>query len=180
MEFIKTKIADLLILKPKVFEDKRGYFFESYNKLILAKENIMTDFVQINESKSLKNVLRGLHFQHPPYAQAKLVRVIKGSVLDIAVDIRKSSPTYGKWHSIVLSEKNKMLFYIPIGFAHGFVTLEDNTIFEYLCSNFYNKDSEDAIIWNDEDININWNVKNPTLSDKDQSGKKFSNFVSPF
>lgn len=180
MEFVKTDIEDLYIVKPNIYEDSRGYFFESYNKLKFEQANIKIDFVQTNESKSMKNVLRGLHFQCPPFAQAKLVRVIKGSVLDVAVDIRKSSRTYGKWHAIVLSEENKMMFYIPVGFAHGFVTLEDDTVFEYLCSSFYNKDSEDSIIWNDEIININWGVKNPILSEKDKIEKKFCNFVSPF
>lgn len=180
MEIVKTEIKDLLIIKPKVFEDERGHFFESYNQSIFANLGINVNFVQDNQSLSGKNVLRGLHFQNPPFAQGKLVRVIKGSVLDIAVDIRKNSPTYGKHISIELSEKNKTMFYIPEGFAHGFLTLEDNTIFSYKCTNFYNKESEGCILWNDPELNINWNVNNPIISDKDKVGTLFKDFKSNF
>ena len=180
MEIIKTSIEGLLIIKPNVFNDERGYFFESYNKERLAKEGIAIDFVQDNESKSAKGVLRGLHFQKPPYAQGKLVRVIKGSVMDVAVDLRKDSPTYGKWESVVLNEENKLQFWIPEGFAHGFVTLEDDTIFAYKCTNVYNKESEGSILWNDPDINIEWNIKNPILSEKDKISPLFKNFETPF
>jgi dTDP-4-dehydrorhamnose 3,5-epimerase len=180
MELIKTSIDGLLIIKPDVFKDERGYFFESYNKERFAKAGLMMDFVQDNESKSDKGVLRGLHFQKPPYAQGKLVRVIKGSVMDVAVDLRKDSPTYGKWESVVLTEENKLQFWIPEGFAHGFVALEDNTIFNYKCTNVYNKESEGSIIWNDPDINIIWNIDNPILSEKDKISPLFKNFESPF
>ena len=180
MEIIKTSIDGLLIIKPDVFKDERGYFFESYNKERLAKEGLTMNFVQDNESKSAKGVLRGLHFQKPPYAQGKLVRVIKGSVMDVAVDLRKDSPTYGKWESVVLNEENKLQFWIPEGFAHGFVALEDNTIFNYKCTNVYNKESEGSILWNDPDININWNIDNPILSEKDKISPLFKNFESPF
>lgn len=180
MEIVKTEIKDLLIIKPKVFEDERGHFFESYNQNIFSNLGINVNFVQDNQSLSGKNVLRGLHFQNPPFAQAKLVRVIKGSVLDVAVDIRKNSPTYGKHVSIELSEKNKTMFYIPEGFAHGFLTLEDNTIFTYKCTNFYNKESEGCILWNDSELNINWNVNNPIISDKDKVGTLFKDFKSNF
>ena len=180
MEIIKTSIEGLLIIKPDVFKDERGYFFESYNKERLAKEGITMNFVQDNESKSAKGVLRGLHFQKPPYAQGKLVRVIKGSVMDVAVDLRKDSPTYGKWESVVLNEDNKLQFWIPEGFAHGFVTLEDNTIFAYKCTNVYNKESEGSLLWNDPDININWNIENPILSEKDKISPLFKNFETPF
>ena len=134
MNSIKTPIKDLLILEPKVFEDDRGYFFESFNKKKLEDLGINVEFVQDNQSLSNKNVLRGLHFQVPPFAQGKLVRVIKGSVLDVAVDIRKESETYGQYFSVILSEQNKKMFWIPPGFAHGFLTLEDQTIFSYKCS----------------------------------------------
>ena len=180
MELIKTSIDGLLIIKPDVFKDDRGYFYESYNKERFAKAGLNMDFVQDNESKSDKGVLRGLHFQKPPYAQGKLVRVIKGSVMDVAVDLRKGSPTYGKWESVVLTEENKLQFWIPEGFAHGFVALEDNTIFNYKCTNVYNKESEGSILWNDPDINISWNIDNPILSEKDKISPLFKNFETPF
>ena len=180
MELVKTTIDGLLIIKPDDFKDERGYFFESYNKERFAKAGLNMDFVQDNESKSDKGVLRGLHFQKPPHAQGKLVRVIKGAVMDVAVDLRKESPTYGKWESVVLTEENKLQFWIPEGFAHGFVALEDNTIFNYKCTNVYNKESEGSILWNDPDININWNIDNPILSEKDKISPLFKNFESPF
>ena len=180
MEIIKTSIEGLLIIKPDVFKDERGYFFETYNKERFAREGLMMNFVQDNESKSSKGVLRGLHFQKPPYAQGKLVRVVKGSVMDVAVDIRKGSPTYGRWESVVLTEDNKLQFWIPEGFAHGFVTLEDDTIFNYKCTNIYNKESEGSILWNDPDINIDWNIENPILSEKDKTSPLFKDFKSPF
>ena len=180
MQIEKTEIEGLLIIKPKVFEDDRGHFFESFNKTVFFKNGLSLEFVQDNQSLSNKNVLRGLHFQTPPYAQGKLIRVIKGSVLDVAVDIRKSSPTYGKHISIELSEYNKMMFYIPEGFAHGFLTLEDNTIFSYKCTNFFNKESEGSLFWNDRDLNINWGITNPILSDKDKVAPLFNSFNSPF
>ena len=180
MEIIKTSIEGLLIIKPDVFKDERGYFFESYNKERFAKEELVMNFVQDNESKSSNGVLRGLHFQKPPYAQGKLVRVVKGSVMDVAVDLRKNSPTYGKWESRILNEDNKEMFWIPEGFAHGFLTLEDNTIFTYKCTNIYNKESEGSILWNDPDINIDWNIENPILSEKDKISPLFKDFVTPF
>ncbi|MCD4788545.1 MAG: dTDP-4-dehydrorhamnose 3,5-epimerase [Bacteroidales bacterium] len=180
MEIIKTKIPDLLIIKPDVFEDERGYFFESYNNEKFVKAGIDYKFVQDNESKSQKGVLRGLHFQNPPYAQGKLVRVMKGAVLDVAVDIRKNSPTYGQWASIELSESNKMMYWVPPGFAHGFVTLENNTVFFYKCTNLYNKQSEGSILWNDPDLNIDWIIDNPILSEKDKVSPLFKNFQSKF
>ncbi|MCO6500940.1 MAG: dTDP-4-dehydrorhamnose 3,5-epimerase [Vicingus serpentipes] len=180
MIFTRTSIKGLIIIEPKVFEDERGHFFESYNQNEFKENGIVTSFVQDNQSLSQKNVLRGLHFQQPPYSQAKLIRVIQGSVLDVALDLRKESPTYGQYESLILSAQNKKIFFIPEGFAHGFLTLEDNTIFSYKCSNFYNSDSEGAILWNDESLNINWNIKNPILSKKDISAQKFSEFTSPF
>jgi dTDP-4-dehydrorhamnose 3,5-epimerase len=180
MQIIPTPIPDLLIIEPKVFEDDRGYFYEPFNKLAFEKHALEVNFVQDNQSLSQKGVLRGLHFQNPPYAQGKLVRVITGAVLDVAVDIRKNSPTYGQHFDIELTEKNKTILWIPPGFAHGFLTLADNTIFSYKCTNYYNKASEDCILWNDPDININWNVKDPVLSKKDMQGTLFKNFKSQF
>lgn len=180
MEIIETHIKDLFIIKPKVFEDTRGYFFESYNENAFHKAGIMSKFLQDNQSLSHTGVLRGLHFQAPPFAQGKLVRVVTGAVLDIAVDIRKNSPTYGQHVAIELTEENKTMFYIPEGFAHGFLTLRDNTIFSYKCTNLYQKESEGTVLWNDLDLNISWNATNPILSEKDKVGTKFNQFVSPF
>ena len=169
MNVIELEIKGLYIIEPKIFEDDRGYFYESYNRDQLLKYGIDIDFVQDNQSLSHKNVLRGLHYQNEPYGQDKLVRVIKGSVIDVVVDIREGSPTYGKWVKVFLSEKNKLSFLIPKGFAHGFITLEDNTIFSYKCSNVYNKQSEGGIIWNDPTIDIDWGVdiEDIIISDKD-------------
>lgn len=180
MELIPTAIPDLFIIEPKVFEDPRGYFYESFNKQLFHDKGIDVDFVQDNQSLSQKGVLRGLHFQNPPYAQGKLVRVIKGAVLDVAVDIRKNSPTYGNHIALEINERNKTMFWIPAGFAHGFLTLEDNTIFSYKCTNYYNKASEDCILWNDLDLNIHWNISSPVLSEKDIQGKRFKDFISKF
>lgn len=176
----KTFIEGLLVLKPKVFEDPRGYFFESFNQKALEEAGLNENFVQDNQSLSQKGVLRGLHLQKPPHAQGKLVRVIKGAVLDVAVDIRKASPTYGKYFSIELNEHNKTMFWIPAGFAHGFLTLEDNTIFHYKCTNYYHKESEASVLWNDKSINVNWNISDPLLSEKDLTGTPLADFVSPF
>jgi len=166
----ETKLKGCFILKPKVFEDSRGYFFESFNQNTFNKligESV--NFIQDNESYSSKGVLRGLHYQAGEYAQAKLVRVVKGSVLDVAVDIREDSPTYGQHISIELSEENKKQIYIPRGFAHGFIVLSDTAIFSYKCDNFYNKESERGIIYNDKDLNIDWvlNKKEFIVSEKD-------------
>ena len=180
MEIIKTPLEGLLIIKPDVFEDERGYFFESFNHGKFLNLGLDLKFCQDNESKSKRGVLRGLHFQAPPFAQGKLVRVMRGSVLDVAVDIRTNSPTYGKWESIVLSGQNKWMYWIPEGFAHGFATLEDDTIFFYKCTNVYNKASEGSIIWNDQDLGINWGLEDPVISDKDKLSPKFKEFKSPF
>jgi dTDP-4-dehydrorhamnose 3,5-epimerase len=166
----ETKLKGCFILEPKVFQDSRGYFFESFNQKKFNKligQNI--NFIQDNESYSSKGVLRGLHFQRGEYAQAKLVRVIKGNVLDIAVDIRKNSPTFGQNVTLELSEDNKQQLFIPRGFAHGFIVLSDTAIFSYKCDNFYNKESEGGIIYNDKDLNIDWilNEKEFIVSEKD-------------
>lgn len=180
MKLIDTGIKGLWVIQPKVFADARGYFFESYNKDLFTKNNLNLNFVQDNQSLSHKGVLRGLHFQNPPFAQGKLVRVITGAVYDVAVDIRKNSPTYGKHYGAELTEENKMMMYIPEGFAHGFLTLRDNTIFSYKCTNFYNKASEESIKWNDPTVGIKWNVQDPLLSEKDTSGKDFKDFNTQF
>ena len=179
MNIEKTFIEGLLVITPPVHVDDRGYFLESYNKKTL--ENILdVEFVQDNESASQKGVLRGLHFQNPPHAQGKLVRVIKGSVLDVVVDIRKSSKTFGKHYKHVLSGEHKEQLYIPTGFAHGFLVLEDDTIFSYKCTDYYNKESESTLLWCDESLNINWQIEDPIISEKDKLGTKFTNFTSPF
>lgn len=179
MKIIETDIEDLFIIEPIVFEDERGYFLESYhrNKIPFLKD---VDFVQDNESLSQKNVLRGLHFQNPPFAQAKLVRVIKGTVLDIVVDLRKESTTYGKHFAIKLTEKNKKQLFVPRGFAHGFLTLEDQTIFSYKCDNYYEPKEEVTINCFDKTLHINWGKLDFILSNKDQNGIDFSTFKSPF
>ncbi len=177
MEIQKTHIDGLLIIKPGLFIDERGYFFESYNKLKFAEAGINVDFIQDNESKSSKGVLRGLHFQREPFAQGKLVRVIKGAVLDVAVDLRRTSSTFGKWNSIILTEQNKLMYWIPAGFAHGFLTLEDDTIFSYKCTGIYHKPSESALLWNDDDLAIKWNIENPILSAKDIKAPTFKEYI---
>lgn len=174
-----TPLKDLILITPKVHYDERGYFMESYSEKKL-EQIIPVRFVQDNESLSQKNVLRGLHFQKPPYSQAKLVRVITGSLLDIAVDLRKSSTTYGQHFKHVLSGKNKKQLYIPEGFAHGFLCLEDNTILNYKCSNYYHADSEGSLVWNDPDMAIDWGIENPILAIKDRNAEKFHTFDSPF
>jgi dTDP-4-dehydrorhamnose 3,5-epimerase len=179
LNIIHTKIEGVYLIKPKIFKDERGYFFESFNqKKINKKTNV--SFVQDNQSLSSKHILRGLHFQKPPFAQDKLVSVIKGSVLDVVVDIRVNSKTYGKYIIEELNEENHHQLFIPTGMAHGFLSLEEHTIFSYKCSNFYNRESEGALKWNDPDLNIKWPISNPILSEKDENAKKFSSFVSPF
>lgn len=180
MNIRNTFIEGLKIITPDVFKDNRGYFYESYNQQHFFDAGLTMKFVQDNESQSSKGVLRGLHFQNPPYAQGKLVRVIKGEVLDVAVDLRKNSSTYGQHYKIILNEGNKLMFYIPEGFAHGFLTLQDDTIFSYKCTNFYDKQSESGIIWNDKTLNIDWNIENPIISEKDKNNILFKDFNSPF
>lgn len=181
MEILKEPMKGLLVLQPKVFEDNRGYFYESYNFDTFKSLGISETFLQDNQSLSTqKGVLRGLHFQNEPFAQAKLVRVVTGSVLDVVVDIRKESPTYGQHFGITLTGQNKTQLYIPRGFAHGFLTLENNSLFNYKCSNIYNKDSEDGILWNDTDLGIDWGINDPILSEKDTLNQRFSDFNSKF
>jgi dTDP-4-dehydrorhamnose 3,5-epimerase len=169
MPFIDTPIADLKIFEPKIWADERGYFYESYNKNIFEAAGINSDFVQDNQARSTYGVLRGLHYQVGKYAQAKLVRVILGKVLDVVVDIRPGSETYGKWYSIELSAENHRQLYVPSGFAHGYVCLSETAIFAYKCDNFYDKESEGGIIYNDATLNIDWQIdlKDAIVSDKD-------------
>lgn len=181
MEIIDAPIPGLLLLKPQVFGDSRGYFYESYSQKTFNKligEEIA--FVQDNQSLSQKNVLRGLHFQNPPHAQGKLVRVVRGAVLDVVVDLRKKSDFYGKHYSVELTEQNHLQLYIPVGFAHGFLTLQDQTLFAYKCTQYYNRASEDVILWNDQSLSINWKIEAPVISEKDQYGKPFNTFKSLF
>jgi dTDP-4-dehydrorhamnose 3,5-epimerase len=180
MTIIPTPLSGLLIIQPKVFTDARGYFYESYNIESFQKQGITDNFIQDNQSMSMKGAVRGLHFQKNPHAQAKLVRVSRGSVYDVVVDIRTNSPTYGQHFGIELSEKNHTQLYIPVGFAHGFATLEDHTIFQYKCSALYNKESEGGVFWKDKEIGIHWPVSNPILSDKDLALPIFKDFKSPF
>ena len=180
MNITKTDMQGLIIIEPQIFKDPRGCFFESWNAKKFKQLGISEDFVQDNQSVSSKGVLRGLHFQNPPYAQAKLVRVIKGSVLDVAVDLRKNSPTYGIHVSVVLSEENNKSVFIPKGFAHGFLSLEHNTVFNYKCSDYYNKESEGSLLWNDKDLKIDWQIDNPLISEKDLQADFFKNFKTKF
>jgi dTDP-4-dehydrorhamnose 3,5-epimerase len=182
MNFLETEIKDLFIIEPKIWKDDRGYFFESYNKQSFDDEGINVNFVQDNQSLSQKGTLRGLHAQANPYAQGKLVRVIQGKVLDIAVDIRKGSKTYGQYEAVELSGDNNRMLWIPPGFLHGFVTLEDNTIFAYKVSGLYNKSSEFGVIWNDPDLNINWEIATDQviLSEKDKTLPLFKDLDNHF
>ena len=182
MEVEKFEIEGLLLMKPKVFTDDRGYFLESFNRNSFYKSTgLNLDFVQDNESKSDKGVIRGLHLQLPPYEQGKLVRAVKGKVIDVAVDLRKNSPTYGKHQCVVLSGENKHQFYVPPGFGHGFSVLEDDTVFSYKCTQFYNRESEIVIQWDDSDLQIDWGIENPVLSEKDlKNTLSFRMFKSPF
>lgn len=170
MEVIKTNIEGVVIIEPRILRDERGYFFESFSQREFQEKVCNTVFVQDNESKSCYGVLRGLHFQKPPYAQSKLVRVIKGAVLDVAVDIRKGSPTFGQHVAVELTEDNHRQFFIPRGFAHGFSVLTDEVIFQYKCDNFYAPQSEGALAWDDPDLGIDWRLpaEKVILSEKDR------------
>ena len=182
MEFIKTGLDDVTIIKPKVFTDSRGYFFFFYSKREFDEKIRPVDFVQDNESMSGYGVIRGLHFQKPPFSQSKLVRCVKGRVLDVAVDIRKGSPTYGKHFSIELSEDNHLMFFVPRGFAHGFAVLSEMAVFQYKCDNYYNPESEGGISIADTSLEIDWHIDpdRAILSDKDLRHVLFKDFDSPF
>lgn len=182
MNIIQTEIPGVVIIEPCVFGDSRGYFFESFSERNFKEQVADVDFVQDNESKSCYGVVRGLHFQKPPYAQSKLVRVVKGRVLDVAVDLRKGSPTYGKHVSVELTEDNHRQFFIPRGFAHGFAVLSEEAVFQYKCDNYYAPQSEGAVAWNDPDLGIDWGipVENVILSEKDLKHPSFQELDSPF
>ena len=181
MEITRYHIEGVFSFVPKIFKDERGSFFESFNhKLFEEAVGKKIDFVQDNQSISIKNTLRGLHFQAPPFAQGKLVRVISGKAIDVAVDIRKKSLTYGQHISVLLTPENNTVLWVPEGFAHGFSVLEENTIFAYKCTSYYNKESEGCLIWNDSDLAIDWKLNSPNLSEKDKLGESFKNFTSPF
>jgi len=182
MDIIKTNIEGVLLIIPSVFGDDRGYFFESYSEKKFSSVVKDIRFVQDNESKSCKNVVRGLHFQKPPHSQSKLVRVVKGKVLDVAVDIRTGSPTYGKHFAVELSEENHYQLFIPKGFAHGFAVLSEEAVFQYKCDEFYAPDSEGAILWNDPELNIDWRIsaEDAIVSPKDRKNPLLSEIESVF
>ena len=182
MEVIKTTIEGVVILKPRVFEDARGYFFESFSQRDFEKEVGKVTFVQDNESMSSYGVMRGLHFQHPPFTQSKLVRCVKGTVLDVAVDIRKGSPTYGQHVAVELSEQNHLQFFIPHGFAHGFAVLSETAVFQYKCDNFYAPQADGGISILDTSLDIDWRipVDRAILSEKDTKHPLLKDFDSPF
>ena len=182
MEIIKTNIEGVVIIEPRIFKDDRGYLFESFYQREFEEKVCKTTFVQDNESKSSYGVLRGLHFQKPPFAQSKLVRVIKGAVLDVAVDIRKGSPTFGQYVSVELTGENHRQFFIPRGFAHGFSVLSEEVIFQYKCDNFYSPQSEGAIAWNDPDLNIDWRIpaEKVVLSEKDSKHPRLKDWQNVF
>jgi len=180
MEYKEHHLKGVIEYTPKKFGDSRGWFMESYNRQELEKLGVNVAFVQDNQSFSTKNVLRGLHFQKPPFAQAKLVRVLSGKALDVIVDIRRDSPTYGQHLTVELDAERSNQLFVPVGFAHGFLTLEDNTTFFYKCSDYYNKESEGGLLWNDPDLGINWNVSDPIVSEKDLVQPTFKDFISPF
>ena len=179
MKVIKTKLEGVVIIEPQVFFDDRGYFFESFSQQRFNEQVVPITFIQDNESKSSYGVLRGLHFQKPPFAQSKLVRVVKGKVLDVAVDLRKNSPTFGQYKSVVLSEENKRQFFIPQGFAHGFAVLSEEAIFQYKCDNYYAPQSEGSVRWNDPTIAIDWQLpeKDIILSAKDEKAPLLSQLI---
>jgi dTDP-4-dehydrorhamnose 3,5-epimerase len=182
MKIIKTSISGLEIIEPKVFFDSRGYFFEPYNKEIFDKNFGTTNFVQDNESKSSKGVLRGFHFQKPPFDQAKLVRCVEGKVLDVALDLRKQSKTYGKYEKVILSSENKKQFFIPKGFAHAFLVLSETAVFSYKVDNIYAPESDCGVIWNDQSLLIDWGLHESELiiSEKDKNLSFLSEINSPF
>jgi dTDP-4-dehydrorhamnose 3,5-epimerase len=167
MTFQELELKDLILISPSVFGDDRGFFMETYNKDVFSKAGLTMEFVQDNHSKSTEGVLRGLHFQNPPFAQGKLVRVTKGAIWDVVVDLRKSSPTYKKVAKVLLNDVDKRMLYVPVGFAHGFVSIEPCEV-QYKCTNVYNKASELGIRWDDSDLAIDWTIENPLVSTKDQ------------
>jgi dTDP-4-dehydrorhamnose 3,5-epimerase len=180
MRVTRTAFKGLLVIEPVVYRDDRGYFYESWNQEAFAAVGLNMPFVQDNQSGSVRNVLRGLHVQVPPFEQGKLVRVVSGSILDVALDLRKGEPTCGRHFRIVLDASDGKMLYIPPGFAHGFLTLEDNTVFAYKCTRPYNAASDKVIRWDDPALGIDWGTDQPLLSDKDRAAPLFSQFDNPF
>lgn len=180
MKIIPLPVNDAYLFEPVIFSDERGQFLETYNKLYFNSIGISSEFLQDNQSVSHKNVLRGLHFQKPPYQQGKLVRVVYGAVMDVIVDIRKESATYGRHFKVRLDHINNLMMWIPPGFAHGFVALENHTIFSYKVTSVYNKDSEDGIRWNDPELAINWEIEKPIVSSRDTALRYFKDLITEF
>lgn len=180
MEFHTLSIPGLILITPRVFEDSRGHFMESYNEHAFTKAGLPTLFVQDNQSRSSKDVIRGLHFQGPPFAQGKLVRVVQGAAMDVAVDIRRHSPTYGKHYAVELNADNHLMLWIPEGFAHGFRSLQDNTILVYKCTAGYDAITEGSLRWDDPDLAIPWGIDEAKLSEKDRYAPSFRDFNTPF
>jgi dTDP-4-dehydrorhamnose 3,5-epimerase len=182
MNLIKTNIDDLYIIKPSIFKDNRGYFFESFNKIIYDNNFNKVRFVQDNISKSIKGTVRGLHFQNPPHAQSKLISCLKGEILDVSIDLRSSSETFGHINKTIINDKNNLQLFIPKGFAHGFSVLSDDAIISYKVDNYYNSKYENGIIWNDKNLNIDWgiNIDNVIISKKDTKWNSFDKILNPF
>lgn len=182
MPLIETPIADLFIFEPKIFKDERGYFFESFNARVFEEHHLPFKFVQDNQAKSTYGVIRGLHFQKPPFAQTKLIRVLQGKIWDVVVDIRTDSPTFGQHYCIELSEENQRQLLVPKGFAHGYAVLEEDTVVFYKCDEFYHKEAEGGIYYNDEHLKIDWRIppEKVLLSSKDQLYPQLQDFTSPF
>lgn len=180
MEIKKHALAGVVEFTPRLFGDARGVFFESFSARVMAAAGVDHNWVQDNQSSSARGVLRGLHFQRPPYAQAKLVRVAQGRALDIIVDVRRESATYGQHLAVELNAQQGNILYVPIGFAHGFIALEDDTLFLYKCSDYYQPSAEGGLLWNDPTLNINWGIDTPNVSDKDAILPLFAGFESPF
>lgn len=181
MKIEKTAFKDLLIIQPAVFTDERGYFLESFNESRFRVDSgLNITFIQDNESMSAKGVLRGLHFQVPPKSQAKLIRVVQGAVLDVVVDLRRTQSTFGQHFKMLLSSENKTQLFIPEGFAHGFLALEENTIFAYKCSNYYSKDHDRSLLWNDPALNIDWELESPLVSEKDAKALSLDHYKEVF
>jgi dTDP-4-dehydrorhamnose 3,5-epimerase len=181
LEIIKATIEGTVLIRPRVHADSRGFFLESYTSRDFKKAGISVDFIQDNHSMSVETgVLRGMHCQFPPFAQSKLIRVIRGSIFDVVADIRKNSPTYGKWEGFELSESNFSMLFVPAGCLHGFCTLEPRTEVQYKVDNYYSPQHDAGIIWNDQDLGITWPTQNPILSEKDKNLPLLRNFVSPF
>jgi dTDP-4-dehydrorhamnose 3,5-epimerase len=176
MKFIKTDLPEVIVIEPNVFGDNRGYFLETYRKDLFFQNGIKVDFIQDNFSFSKKNILRGIHFQEEPYSQDKLVRLVEGEVFDVAVDLRRNSPNFGKWVAEHISEENKKMMFVPKGFGHGFCVISEQVKFEYKCSAYYNPESERTILWDDPTLSIKWPITNPILSNKDEIAPTFKDF----